>query len=361
MKVLTHSDILIEDYRRCLPIFKKMQEIVLQNLRSCLNDNHILVTAVEGRIKTEKSLVGKLELKGEKYHSLSDITDIFGARIISFYSEDVDKISALMEKLFCIDWDNSVDKRKMHELNSFGYLSLHYICRIPKALYYDETMPEINEIPFELQMRTALQHVWANMYHDIGYKSGIEVPQEYLRTLNRLAGMLELADDEFSRIRTSINEYRYKVEGLLQNGNFDEINLDGDSFSSYLQLNPFKRLNDKIASINQAEIQPVTLKPFLPILQTLGFKTLDDIESLIRDYSDSAYHLALHQIGGTDLDIVASSIGLQNLCIVYLVKNNAGKERLTEFFNQLYGESVYNAERAGKLIDNYEQKRNFNQ
>lgn len=346
-----HCTMILEEYRDEMPVFVKMQEIVLKKLKECLQKNKIMVTAVEGRIKTEESLAGKLELKGYKYGTLSDLTDIFGARIITFYSDDVDKISALMEKSFDVDWVNSVDKRRMHELDSFGYLSLHYICRIPKKLYYDESMPQLNEFRFELQMRTALQHVWANMYHDIGYKTGLEAPTEYLRTLNRLAGMLELADDEFCRIRTSINEYRYKVEALVKDGKFEEVNLDGDSFAEYLQLEPFKRLTEKIAAINQAEIHQTPMMPFLKVFVKIGFKTLGDIENLIRDYSDDAYQLALHQIGGTDIDIVASNIGAQNLCIVYQLGNGIGVHGLTKFFDTISGESPYNTDRAKRLLE----------
>ncbi len=346
-----HCSMIIEEYREKLPVFKKMQEVVLAELKKCLKENNIAVTAIEGRIKTEKSLAGKLNLKGAKYNTLSDLTDIFGTRIIAFYNDDVDKISALMEKLFEIDWKNSVDKRKTHELNSFGYLSLHYICKIPKSLFCNEAMPELNEYRFELQMRTALQHVWANMYHDIGYKSGIEAPQDYLRTLNRLAGMLELADDEFGRIRNRINEYRFKVEALVKDGKFEEVNLDGDSFMRYLQLEPFKRLTEKIAAINQAEIHQTPMTPFLKVFMKIGCKTLGDVEKIKKDYSDDAYHLALHQIGGTDLDIVASNIGVQNLCIVYLLKNGGGAHGLTKLFDTLNGESPYNADRAKRLIE----------
>lgn len=188
-----HCTMILEEYRERQPIMKKMATIVNTILKDCLKENNIIVNSVEGRIKTEDSLAGKLARKGAKYNTIDDITDILGARVISYYTDEVDKIAALVEKKFTIDWDNSVDKRKMHSLDSFGYSSLHYICSIPKDLYFDENIPELNTIRFELQMCTVLQHVWATMHHDTGYKSGLEIPQEYLRTLSRLAGMLELA------------------------------------------------------------------------------------------------------------------------------------------------------------------------
>lgn len=341
---------IIEDYRDNEVVFDKMREIIDTTLRKCLSSNHIAVTAIESRIKTEESLAGKLLLKGYKYNSLSDLTDIVGARVITFYTEDVDKISAIIESKFSIDWQNSVDKRKMHQLNSFGYMSLHYICRIPESIYHNEQMPMLNELRFEIQMRTALQHVWANMYHDIGYKTNIEVPTEYLRTLNRLAGMLELADDEFSRIRRSLSEYRYKVQGLVSDGKFDEVELDGDSYRRYLELNPFERLTNKIAAINQAEIHQASALPFLKVLMRLGFKTLGDIERLKQDYWEAAYQLALFQISGTDIDIVVSTIALQNLLIVFQLKNGYGEQDLAKFFDTLNGESPYNLSRAQRLI-----------
>lgn len=341
---------IIEEYRDNEVVFDKMREIIDTTLRKCLSSNHIAVTAIESRIKTEESLAGKLLLKGYKYNSLTDLTDIVGARVITFYTEDVDKISALIESKFSIDWQNSVDKRKMHQLNSFGYMSLHYICRIPESIYHNEQMPMLNELRFEIQMRTALQHVWANMYHDIGYKTNIEVPTEYLRTLNRLAGMLELADDEFSRIRRSLSEYRYKVQGLVSDGKFDEVELDGDSYRRYLELNPFERLTNKIAAINQAEIHQASALPFLKVLMRLGFKTLGDIERLKQDYWEAAYQLALFQISGTDIDIVVSTIALQNLLIVFQLKNGYGEQDLAKFFDTLNGESPYNLSRAQRLI-----------
>lgn len=342
-----HCQTILEEYLAEKENFEKYYILVVDTLKRLLGENNILVTGVEGRVKTEMSLRGKLALKGLKYSGLQDITDIVGCRVITFYSDDVDKIAALVESNFEIDWDNSVDKRKMLQLDTFGYQSLHYICQFREEL---PEIPEMRKYRFEIQLRTALQHVWANMYHDTGYKSGIEVPKEHLRNLNRLAGLLELADEQFSRIRSEITDYRRHVSSLVENGNFDEVPLNGDTFTSYLDLKPFERLLRRIAAINQAEIYNVDIKPYFSALVSLGFKTLGDIDRLVKDYSDYAYALARYEIGITDLDIISCTIAIQDLCIVYILKNDLGRQALINFFNSVGGNEQSNASRADRII-----------
>lgn len=326
-----HCEMILEEYREQLPVFEQMKTEVLHVLREALDRSGLVVTAIEARIKTEESLRGKLALKGAKYASLSDITDILGARIITFYTDDVDRIAAMAEQLFEIDWDNSVDKRRLHQLDSFGYNSLHYICRLPG---YD--------FRFELQLRTTLQHAWAAINHDNGYKTGVEIPREYLRRINRLAGILEMADDEFSRIRTEITDYRRRVQQLVQNGKLDDVLLDGDTFNSYLQARPFDALNKRIAAINQAEIQEVPLIRYLRVFNAFGCKTLGDVQRLVKQYEEDAYRLARHQLGNTDLDIISSAVGIQNICIVCILATGGGKMGLVRFFDAINGYNSQN-------------------
>ena len=330
-----HCQLILDEYRESLPKYKEAQREVERILREALDRSGLVVTAIETRIKTEESLAGKLALKGQKYRSLSDITDILGARVITFYTDDVDRIAAMAEQLFDIDWENSVDKRRLHQLDSFGYNSLHYICRLPG---YD--------FRFELQLRTTLQHAWAAINHDNGYKSGVEIPREYLRQMNRLAGMLELADDDFSRIRTELNDYRRRVQQLVKKGKLDDVQLDGDTFRSYLQARPFDQLNKRIAAINQAEIQEMSLIPYLKVLRDIGCNSLGDVSRLIADNRDDAYRLARHQLGSTDLDIVSSAVGIQNLCIVAILKQGGGKPGLERMFDVLNGNFQQNEELA---------------
>ena len=330
-----HSEMILEEYREALPVLEQLKEQVLTMLHEAIGRYGLEVTAVEARVKTEQSLAGKLALKGAKYATLQDITDLVGARIITYYTDDVDRIASMAEQLFEIDWNNSVDKRRLHQLDSFGYNSLHYICKIPG---YD--------FRFELQLRTTLQHAWAAINHDTGYKTGIEIPKEYLRRINRLAGLLEMADDEFSRIRSEITDYRRRVEQLVKNGKLDDVQLDGDTFRSYIQAKPLERLNKRIAAINQAEIQEVPLTRYIRVLRALRCNTLGDVSRLIRQYEEDAYRLARHQLGNSDIDIISSAIGLQNICIVCILSTGGGKIGLERLFDALNGHNSQNSELA---------------
>lgn len=336
----SHGEALMQQYRERRPSLELLAKEAYEVLSSALREQGIYVTAIEYRVKAENSLAGKLELKGAKYKSIDDITDLVGMRVITFYTDDVDKVAAIAKSVFDIDWKESVDKRKLHQLDSFGYNSLHYICRMKSG------GPR-----FELQMRTGLQHVWSTIEHDIRYKGDVKIPREYARQFSRLAGMLELIDDEFSRLRTVLTDYRRQIRSLVKDGQLDEVPLSVDSFRSYLDLAPFDRLNKRIAAVNQAEIYPVSLMPFLPVLESFGLVTLGDVQRFIEDNSDEAYQLALSQLAVTDLDILSSSAALQYLCLVHVLKHDGGREGLKAIFDTINGESTANAALADMMLE----------
>ena len=336
-----HTIELLDAWRLELPQLKQLEEQASNLLQEALREQDIQLNAFQHRVKTEESLTGKLEKKGYKYQTIYDITDLVGIRVVTYYTDDVDKVAAIAKKVFDIDWKNSVDKRK-HQLDSFGYLSLHYICYLKEG--------PLRKIPFEVQMRTALQHVWSAIEHDIGYKGAVKLPPEFVRQFSRLAGMLEMADDEFSRLRTTMTDYRRQVQSLVKSGHFTEVSLSTDSFRQFLELKPFDRLNQRIAAVNQAEIFPAPMMHFLSIFETFRFKNLGDIQQFIDENSDDAYQLALSQLAVTDLDILSESIGLQNLCLVYALKQGGGLYGIKAIYDAINGEQASNAILAENVL-----------
>lgn len=342
MRLSPHCELLLQEFRDKRQELMQLDNHVFELISQTLKQQEIELNSIEHRIKTEESLAGKLERKGEKYHQLSDITDLIGLRIVTFYTDDVDKVAAIISQLFDIDWSNSVDKRKLHDLNSFGYNSLHYICNLHEGSF-----------PFEIQIRTALQHTWSAIEHDIGYKGAVKLPPQYRRQFSRLAGMLELADDEFSRLRTTMTEYRRQIQTLVKSGNLSDVVLSTDSFRSYLELRPFDRLNQRIAAVNQAELFPASLMPFLPILESFGMESLGQVQAMVDELSDAAYQLALSQLAITDLDILSEMVGLQNLCVVYSLKNGGNRDDIKYIYDTLYGANESNLLLADAIIRQY--------
>ena len=94
-----HCEAILQEYQDNLPRFREVEQEVKDKLRHTLADAGLLVAAIESRVKGYDSLAGKLELKGHKYKSLADLTDILGLRVITFYIDDVDKVASAVERI----------------------------------------------------------------------------------------------------------------------------------------------------------------------------------------------------------------------------------------------------------------------
>jgi hypothetical protein len=162
--------------------------------------------------------------------------------------------------------------------------------------------------------------------------------------------MMDIIDDEFSRLRKVMNDYRRKMFALVKSGRLDEVPLSADTFRSYLEMRPFERLNQRIAAVNQADIIPASLLPFGDVLMSFGFKTLGDVDKFLHDNEDDAYQLALAALALTDLDILSEYVGIQNLCFVHVLKNGGGRAAIKAVYDILYGPQKANERQAEAVM-----------
>lgn len=188
-------------------LYEKMVEDILSILEFGLGRYSSRLHAkpiITYRIKEQGSLERKIEKKNNKYSSINEITDVIGIRIIAYFQDDVDVIKKALSDVFGIDRINSIDKRNQVG-NSFGYASLHLVASLGRPYGFKGKLhgPELyGGLRFEIQIRTILEHAWAEIEHDIGYKSelaaGLSIPIK--RGLSRLAAVLETVDVEFIRV-----------------------------------------------------------------------------------------------------------------------------------------------------------------
>ena len=333
---------IMEEYREQRDLFVKLGETVHSMLRSIAKGAGIPVMSIEHRIKDEKSLEGKLYRKGDSYQSLDDITDILGARIICYFNDDVDKIGHLIEQAFTIDRENSSDKRALMKADSFGYLSPHYICSLHEGADYPE---EICHKRFEIQIRTMLQHAWSDINHDLGYKSQFGVPRAVTREFARLAGLLEIADNEFVRVRDDMNRYTEETKRKIIENDADDVLIDMISLDEYMRSNGQMRdFIGRLAAIENSEINEINPEAYIPQLKWLKIETIGDLARMLERNEELAYKLAERVLKGSELDILASNVALRFLCRAQLVSGGYDEKQAAEFIAL----SVNNKERAAR-------------
>ena len=339
--------LILEEYRKQRENFVRLGDVAHSILSDIVKELGLVVLAIEHRVKEEKSLAGKLERKGEGYNSLEDITDILGCRVICFLSDEIDKIGKLVEKNFVVDWENSSDKRADIKDNVFGYLSLHYICSLP---FNDKWPNEICGKKFEIQIRTALQHAWSAVNHDVGYKSDFGVPREITRQFARLAGLLELADDEFVRARDKMQEYTEDIRQRIKTDDANEVLINTISLKEYVLHNhKMQKLINEIANIAGAEINEIDPESYIQQLNFLGVKKLGDIERMINENYSLVINMANKALSMANLDIVSSSVALRFLCRAELISKNYDFDKIVEFLT-ISLRSKEKAEKQAKLL-----------
>ena len=210
-----HEGQLLTQYLSVQPQF----ELVARHVRELIATQlgNIKIQNIEHRAKNSTSFLKKCHKLDDndsaKYDDpFNQITDIAGVRVICFVNSDVDKICDIVLKTFSADNIEDVGER-IFQKGRFGYQSKHILVNLTKSTYLPECS-YIHNVYCEVQVRTLLQHAWAEMEHDIQYK-GETVPDTLRRRFLALAGLLDIADGEFERIQQHSNSINSRVEAEL--------------------------------------------------------------------------------------------------------------------------------------------------
>jgi putative GTP pyrophosphokinase len=297
---------------------RKVEHLVTELINNAGFSPH----SVSSRVKQRASLHEKLRKEEADYRSLADVTDISGVRVTTYFHDDVDRIAELLVAEFEVDPKHSIDKRHALDPDRFGYLSLHSVVRLSQNRRALPEYVRFKELHCEIQIRSILQHAWAEIEHDLGYKSKVAVPKTVRRQFSRLAGLLELADQEFERIRRDLATYTKELPENIKERPA-EVLLDKASLTEYLQTNGLVReLDEYIASKMQAKVgEEANLEFMLELLACVETKTIAQVDSALRDNADFLKKFAvswLHSQNNPKYDAVARGVSLLYLSYVLL-------------------------------------------
>jgi putative GTP pyrophosphokinase len=189
-----------------LPKHVRLSAIVKSLLESLLTSHGIETLSITGRAKTLESAVEKIKRKS--YSDPADqMTDLSGIRIVTYFDSQIKLISDLIRSTFEVDESNSLDQINILGNDKIGYRSVHFVCRLGQQRNGLPEYMTLSGLPFEIQVRTVLQHAWAELAHDRSYKFGQGLPTKIQRKLNLYSGMLEIVDSGFDEISQEIDRY----------------------------------------------------------------------------------------------------------------------------------------------------------
>lgn len=286
MRTQSHKEI-VEEYSVSRGSYEDCLNYVENTVKNIIKSQSINVHEIIGRVKTEESLSGKVKRKD--YANLTEITDLCGIRIITYFSDDVDRIAELISQEFEVDVENTIDKRKSEDPTKFGYVSLHYVVSLKEENSSPILYSRFKNIKLEIQIRTVMQHAWAEIEHDLGYKSKEDIPNPYRRQFSRLAGLIELADENFLQLKNNINNYEKKVREKLPTSK-EELPIDSSTLMTYVTEDPnYIKLLDEIKPLYVSidfNIKSSYLSTVVQRVKRLGLKTIGDIDELFEKYKD---------------------------------------------------------------------------
>ncbi len=218
----------------------------------------------------------ELDPNKPKYASpQEEITDLAGVRVITFFPRTVGKVDEAIREQFEIEEkvDHTASLQREEKL---GYQSVHYVVKLTGQR---TALPEYRKfigLRGEIQVRTVMQHAWAEIEHDIQYKSAVIIPSGIKRRFIALAGLLEIADREFQAIQDADNSLREEARVSVQRGNLKEVEITPDALQTYLNKNLGSDL--RISTFSYEWMSQVLLE--------LGFTNLSQVQRCIAPYAD---------------------------------------------------------------------------
>lgn len=259
----------------------RLTPVVASLIESLVKSAGIDVLTVACRTKSRSSALGKIERKGYR-EPARQLMDLSGIRVVVYFESDVQRVADVIARAFRVDEENSRNRDELMLVNEIGYRSAHYVCDIGDVRAALPEFRGMSGLKFEFQVRTVLQHAWAELAHDRNYKFGGKLPRGMERQLYLYAGMLEIADKGFDELSRQIDAYAGQLSSETRE-DFMSARLDSISLPEFV-----RRWSEE----NQFVLEPALEKEVPELLRELaaiGIHTVAELSGIVpNEYSERA-------------------------------------------------------------------------
>lgn len=285
------ADKAVAEYLKVQPFYADLADVIARIIRESIESRGIKIHSVQSRAKNAKSFFNKAATPADenptepKYSDpIQQITDLAGVRVITHFLSTLVEIDRMLTDEFAVV-EKSNKGTLLIQSDRFGYQSIHYLVRLKEGR---ANLPEYRRFAghvVEVQVRTILQHAWAEIEHDIQYKSSVTIPAEIRRRFVALAGMLEIGDREFQAIEDANLALEQAAIKNVESGNLSDVELTPNALKLFLD----KKLG------SDGRMSSWSYDFTTRLLKSLGFRELSEVEDAIRPYDD--HQLSVIQSG----------------------------------------------------------------
>lgn len=272
---------LLARYIEVLPLYQEWARRLDELLKSLLAVDDI-EHLCESRAKDPTHFLEKAGRPGKQYTDpLAEITDLAGARVIVESPSAVEQVAQIIREEFEVDEVQSMDKADLLKVDQFGYRSQHFIVRLRAPRGTAREWSQIAGLWAEIQVRTALQHAWAQVEHGLVYKPDSDLPPPLRRRFNALAAVFELADRELDELieagRQLIREEKSSIDASE-----GDVELTTLSLIAYMEDSSVVRTLLDMVRQEGVEIGPVGLADRAVVMAThAGIRTVRELDQML--------------------------------------------------------------------------------
>lgn len=248
--------------------------ILIDTIMKDMINEHLIKILPSYRLKDDKSYLFKALYRKKNYpNPIENIEDKIGTRIVVLKSDDIKIVQQRI--LDFKGWQSKLTKNINQEIedkpNIFDYQSSHIV--VSPTTGNEHFSAEISDsLTCEIQIRTLLQHAFAEVSHDSTYKGPYKNDKEILRRLAKAMALMEATDDYFCNIFSMMSDEKRHYSLYLSEliNLFKQFNKDFDNN----ELNHF--LTENIFDL--LELQNVPIQD----LETFVTKHQEDLKRFIQ-------------------------------------------------------------------------------
>jgi putative GTP pyrophosphokinase len=266
-------EVLRSEYLSIEPSARRFCDELTRQLQILVDQQKVqLGFPISARVKTWESISEKLNRLPLNLHSITDLQDLIGLRLIFLFKRDADNFCNLMRNTFTII--KQEDTRSRLKEDQFGYASFHFVVKVPEQWLVVPAFSSFGDLKAEIQIRTVAQHLWADASHVLQYKNELNIPAPIRRSINRVSALLETVDLEFERVLNEKDIYRQTLNPreIDQTLNTDSLELLLDSM---------------LPAKNKDEVEGENYEELLSDLRRFGVSTTEELIKIINENKEA--------------------------------------------------------------------------